>query len=241
MTPPPSAGDGVRILLVDDHRVFAEALAALLEAEPGIDDVRVASSLDSARAMIVAAHPDLILLDLTLVDESGLDLLRDPTIAGHRPDVVILSGSNDPGRIIDALDAGAQGWLSKDTRVDALLDAVWQVLHGYMYLSPENLRPVLERLLANVHNRRSFGGFVDELTPRELEVLRCLVAGMTRAEVAQHLFVSTNTVRTHVQSLLRQSDQHSTLALVAMARALGVTGIDEDDKPSVRNGPGSSQ
>jgi DNA-binding NarL/FixJ family response regulator len=72
---------------------------------------------------------------------------------------------------------------------------------------------------------------VDNLTPRELEVLRCLVSGMTRAEVAQHLFVSTNTVRTHVQSLLRRADQHSALALVAFARSLGVKGIDENDDP----------
>jgi len=227
-----TADDGsVDILLVDDHRIFAEALAELLEAEPGIGQVRLASTLDSARALLNSARPDLVLLDLTLAEESGLDLLRELAADDRSPDVIILSGSTEPALIINALEVGAKGWLSKTTRMTALVTALWQVIDGQMYLAPATLRPVLLQLLTAVHNRRASSSFVDNLTPRELEVLRCLVSGMTRAEVAQHLFVSTNTVRTHVQSLLRRSDQHSALALVAFARSLGVKGIDENDDP----------
>jgi DNA-binding NarL/FixJ family response regulator len=229
MTATPVNHRAVDILLVDDHRIFAEALAELLEAEPGIGQVRTASTLDAARALLNSARPDLVLLDLTLADESGLDLLRELAAVNHSPDVIILSGSTETALIINALGIGAKGWLSKTTRMTALVNALWQVIDGQMYLAPTTLRPVLSQLLRDVHDRRASSSFVDDLTPREREVLRCLVSGMTRAEVAQHLFVSTNTVRTHVQSLLRRSDQHSALALVAFARSLGVKGIDEYD------------
>jgi DNA-binding NarL/FixJ family response regulator len=128
---------------------------------------------------------------------------------------------------VRALEAGASGWLPKTTQLNALVAAVREVLDGHMYLAPTTVRPVLLHLLTEIRRQRATAAFVDDLTPRELDVLRCLVSGMTRSEVAQHLFVSTNTVRTHVQNLLRRSGQHSTLSLVALARSHNVSGIDE--------------
>jgi DNA-binding NarL/FixJ family response regulator len=222
---------GAVVLLVDDHRVFAETLGNVLAAVPGIDRVRVAVSLATARAMLDTDWPDLVLLDLALADESGFELLGDLADRGNPPPTIVLSGATDPRLVVRALDAGASGWLSKTTQVNALVAAVWQVLDGNMYLAPAMLRPVLGHLLADIRRQRAAVAFVDDLTARELEVLRCLVSGMTRFEVARQLYVSTNTVRTHVQNLLRRSEQHSTLALVAFARSHGVRGIDEDDDP----------
>jgi DNA-binding NarL/FixJ family response regulator len=233
-----TAAGEVAVLLVDDHRVFAEALANLLAAQPGISRVNVASTLDAARAQIRSARPDVVLLDLSLAEESGHDLLAELANA-VAPAVIMLSGSMDPRLIVRALEAGARGWLTKTTRLSALVDAIWQVLDGNLYLSPSTLRPVLLHLMSDVRRQRAALGFVDQLTRRELDVLRCLVTGMTRAEVGEHLFVSTNTVRTHIQSLLRRSEQHSTLALVAFARSHGVTGIDETTGSVIVTGPGS--
>ena len=233
-------GDGVAVLLVDDHRVFAEALANLLAAEPGIGPVGTASNLAGARTLIARARPDLVLLDLSLAEESGSDLLAELMTEPDPPAVIMLSGSTDPRLIVQALDAGARGWLAKTTRLPALVGAIWQVLDGHLYLAPAALEPVLGHLLGDLRRQRVSAGFVDRLTPRELDVLRCLVAGMTRSEAAEHLFVSTNTVRTHIQSLLRRSGQHSALALVAFARSHGVTGIDENDGSAVAARPGSS-
>ncbi|HEY3557749.1 MAG TPA: response regulator transcription factor [Kribbella sp.] len=233
-----AAGEAA-VLLVDDHRVFAEALANLLAAEAGISRVNVASTLDAARAQLSTARPDVVLLDLSLAEESGYDLLAELAKAAVAPAVIMLSGSMDPRLIVQALEAGARGWLTKTTRLSALVDAIWQVLDGNLYLSPSTLQPVLLHLMGDVRRQRAASGFVDQLTRRELDVLRCLVTGMTRAEVGEHLFVSTNTVRTHIQSLLRRSGQHSTLALVAFARSHGVTGIDETTRSVIAIGPGS--
>ncbi|TDU83943.1 LuxR family two component transcriptional regulator [Kribbella voronezhensis] len=218
---------GAVILLVDDHRVFADVLREALLEQDGIDRVTHAASLAAARVLLATDPPDVVLLDLVLADESGFDLLSELTRSTAAPAAIVLSGSSDPRLIVKALERGAKGWLSKTTRLDALVTAVWQVLDGQMYLAPSTLRPVLTHLLSDAREREAAAGFVADLTPRELEVLRCLVSGMTRGEVAQHLFVSMNTVRTHVQSLLRSSGQHSALALVAFARSHGVQGIDE--------------
>ncbi|GAA3585087.1 response regulator transcription factor [Kribbella ginsengisoli] len=231
--------DGATLLLVDDHRVFADVLGEALLGEDGIDRVNRASNLDAARALIASDPPDLVLLDLMLADESGFDLLEELARRTDGPPAIVLSGSNEPRLIVKALESGAGGWLSKTTPLQALVAAVWQVLGGQLYLAPTTLRPVLDHLLSDRQGRQAAAGFVAELTPRELEVLRCLVSGMTRAEVAAHLFVSMNTVRTHVQSLLRRSDQHSALALVAFARSHGVKGIDEIDELPATTGRGS--
>jgi DNA-binding NarL/FixJ family response regulator len=236
-----TAGDaGAIILLVDDHRVFAEVLGEALLAEGGIGRVNHASSLDAARVLLTTDPPDIVLLDLVLADESGFELLGELARTADAPAAIVLSGSSEPRLIVKALECGAKGWLSKTTRLDALVTAVWQVLDGQMYLAPATLRPVLTHLLSDAQGREAAAGFVADLTPRELEVLRCLVSGMTRAEVANHLFVSMNTVRTHIQSLLRRSDQHSALALVAFARSHGVKGIDESDDLRAAGDPGSS-
>jgi DNA-binding NarL/FixJ family response regulator len=218
------------VLLVDDHRVFAEVLAMRLRGERGIAGVEIAFSLASARAVANQLDPDVVLLDYDLAGESGLDLIADLDGRGTRPPIVMVSAGHEPRLIVEALERGAEAWVPKDAGFDVLLSAVAEVLRGHLYLPPDALRAVVDRLVEQSHGPTvPEHSFVDELSTRELEVLRCLVSGMTRVEVAQRLFISTNTVRTHVQNVLKAADLHSTLALVAAARERGVTGIDEDD------------
>jgi DNA-binding NarL/FixJ family response regulator len=145
----------------------------------------------------------------------------------------MLSASDDPDEVIGALDCGASAWVVKGAGIDVLMHAAQEVLHGRMYLSPATVRPVVTRLLRRREPRPRT--FVDDLTERQLDVLRCLVAGMSRDETARRLFITTNTVRTHAQALLRAADEHSTPALAAKARRLGVTGIDEPDADGARS------
>ncbi|MEP7088456.1 MAG: response regulator transcription factor, partial [Nocardioidaceae bacterium] len=186
--------------------------------------VSVAHGLDEARVVARRCAPDVVVLDYDVGGEPGTRLIADLHGLSVRPQVVMLSASSDTDAIIDALECGASALVVKGTRVEVLMAAIDEVLAGRTYLYPTTVRSVIARLL---HAREPEPTFVDDLSERQLEVLRCLVSGLDRAEVAQRLFISANTVRTHVQNLLATSGLHSTLALVARARELGVRGVDD--------------
>lgn len=218
----------IGVLLVDDHRVFADVLAMRLRDEPTIGRIDVACSLSEARANLNRSTPDLVLLDVQLDGEVGLDLFPDLRAMSRPPDVLMLSGVETVPVIVEAFRSGAQGWIAKTAPFDTLMQAAQQVLDGQMYLAPPTLRPVLVYLLVHSDGRDAPASFIDDLTPRQVDVLRCLVDGMSRAECAQRLHLSVHTVRTHVQQLLKRADVHSTLALASRARTLGLPGIDSE-------------
>ena len=223
----PGLERSLKLLLVDDHRIFAEVLAMRMRAYDCVEAVEAAFTLGAARALVNTFRPDLVLLDDHLDDERGIDLLEDLSRMSRPPDVLMLADTADGQAIIEALAAGAQGWVTKDASVELLIEAISHVARGHMYLAPQTIRSVITELLEETRTPARQHTFVDDLTPRELEVLRCLVSGMTRTEVAERLYLSVNTVRTHIQKLLRHADKHSTLALVAGAREAGVRGIDD--------------
>ena len=213
------------VLVVDDHPIFADVLTLRLSGEPGVAEVTSAYGLDEACVVARRARPDVVLLDYHVQGAVGTSLIPQLRELPDPPEVVMLSASDDPDEVIGALDSGASAWVVKGAGIDVLMLAADEALHGRMYLSPTVVRPVVTRLLRR-HEPRPHT-FVDDLTERQLDVLRCLVTGMTREETARRLFITTNTVRTHAQALLRAADEHSTPALAAKARRLGVTGIDE--------------
>jgi two-component system nitrate/nitrite response regulator NarL len=222
--PDPGLGR-VKLLLVEDYRIFADLLADRMRQEANVGRVDVASSLSEARVNLRRSRPDLVLLDLNLAaGEVGLDLLDDLARMAHPPQVLMLSAIEGVEQIVRALEAGAEGWVSKTAAFETLMLAASEVLRGNMYLAPSALGPVVRHLL---DRHRVGGSFVDMLSARQLEVLRCVIAGMSRAECAERLHLSVNTVRTHVQVLLKRADVHSTLALASLARDLGVRGIDD--------------
>jgi DNA-binding NarL/FixJ family response regulator len=214
-------------LLVDDHRLFAQVLAQRLRAEPGFAEVATACSLTEARERAEEVQPDLVLLDFQLAGESGIDLLEDLDRLDKLPAVLMLSASDDSESIVAALEAGAQGWVSKDEEFTALVRAIRRVQSGQMHLPGRLARLVVRHLLDESRSQGREPSFVQKISPRELAVLQCLVAGLTRTEVAQRLYVSPNTVRTHIHKLLRTAGLHSTLSLVAAARRSGVEAYDE--------------
>uniref|UniRef100_A0AAU2JQQ0 Response regulator transcription factor n=1 Tax=Streptomyces sp. NBC_00049 TaxID=2903617 RepID=A0AAU2JQQ0_9ACTN len=239
----------IRVLVVDDHRIFAESLAAALAAEPDVD-VSAAGSGPAAvrcleRAVAEGRRFDVLLVDSDLSAVAGTVPVQRGPGSGPPPPVsdgislvaavrvahpgvrtVVLAERDDPRRAALALQAGASGWVAKDSSLSRLLAVIRGVLREETHLPPALLTGVLRELTAARKHRTDSERLVESLTPREHEVLRCMVAGLGRKDVAARLFLSPHTVRTHMQNVLGKLGVHSTLAAVALARRAGVRPAD---------------
>lgn len=230
----------IRVLVVDDHRIFAESLAAALAAEPDVDVV-AAGSGPAALRCLERAGADGRRFDVALIDaDLGGALAPEPNGDGEPAPplialvrsvhqglrTVVLAERDDPRRAALALQAGASGWVAKDCSLSRLLQVVRGVLREETHLPPALLTGVLRELTAHRKHRSESERLVASLTPREHEVLRCMVAGLGRKAVAERLFLSPHTVRTHMQNVLGKLGVHSTLAAVALARRAGVGPVD---------------
>ncbi len=225
---PPRDGT-VDILVVAGDRIFADVLAMRLREEPQAGAVAVAESAQEARAAALAIRPAVVLLEGDGRDDSALQLIGELPESAVQPAVLVLSDRREPGIIVTAFESGVRGWVATDASFASLWQAICEVRDGHMVLSPSVVEPVIARLVEALRNEKTVPSrrdFVAELSPREYEVLRCLVQGLSRKEIAARLYVSVNTVSTHVQHLLRHADEHTSVALVAAARELGVPGID---------------
>ncbi|MER7733235.1 response regulator transcription factor [Streptomyces erythrochromogenes] len=239
----------IRVLVVDDHRIFAESLAAALAAEPDVD-VSAAGSGPAAlrcleRAVAEGRRFDVLLVDADLgtvagavpaqrehgagpppSGADGIALVAGVRVAHPGVRTVVLAERDDPRRAALALQAGASGWVAKDCSLSRLLAVIRGVLREETHLPPALLTGVLRELTAARKHRTDSERLVESLTPREHEVLRCMVAGLGRKDVAARLFLSPHTVRTHMQNVLGKLGVHSTLAAVALARRAGVRPAD---------------
>lgn len=211
----------VRTLVIDDHPVFAQALAARLGGEPDFAVVPVAYTVEQAVAELARSRPAVTLLDLVLGPDSGLAVLEH--IQTHHPDtkVIMLTGVNDVDSVVEAVRRGARAWLPKSADVAQMIRVIRGVVCGEAWIPPTLLHGVLTKLTA-----LEPADPLRELTPREREVLQCMVDGLTRQEIARRLYLSPNTIRTHAQKLLAKLDSHSILEAVALARRAGMRPSD---------------
>ncbi|ARQ70256.1 response regulator transcription factor [Streptomyces marincola] len=221
--------DRIRVLVVDGHRIFAESLATALTAEQDVEATAVGSvpaALHLLERSGAGGDPafDVLLLDADL-DGAGpgaqsLLTATQDRFPGLR--AVMLAAEDDAVRAARTLAAGACGWVAKDSSLARLLQVVRGVLREETHVPPALLTGVLRELRRDRHHRSEQQRLVESLTPRELEVLRCMLAGLGRKAVAERLFLSPHTVRTHMQNVLGKLGVHSTLAAVALARRAGV-------------------
>ncbi len=189
----------VRVLIVDDHPVVRRGLRSFLETHPELEVVGEAGDGQEALRMVATGEPDVVLLDLHLPDASGSDLI--PRMKGWRTGikVLVLTGFASRREVVPAIQAGADGYLLKDTDPDQLADAILELAGGRTVYAQE----AAAALSAYVSGGDP-GDSLTGLTAREREVLTGLGHGWSNARLAEELFVSEKTIKTHVSAVLRK-------------------------------------
>jgi DNA-binding NarL/FixJ family response regulator len=217
----------IRLLLVDDHAAFRQPLAFMLEREPGITVVAQTASLAEARAAMPGAHGwfDVAIVDLQLPDGDGITLLAELQAAHPDAHSLVLTANTDKVQHARALEAGATGVMSKTAELKEIIAAVRRVYAGDCIHSSQDVIQML-RLAGQERERdREAQVLLSRLTPRELQVLTALVEGLDNKAIAERLYISPETARTHVVKLLAKLNAESRLqaAIFAIRQGIGST------------------
>jgi two-component system NarL family response regulator len=211
------AGDTkrIRVMLVDDHQLLTGSLAAVLAHEPDIEVVGVAGSVAEAKAM-ARERLDVVLMDYRLPDGTGADATRAIKARWPAARVVMLTAVSDDETILESIQAGADGYLTKDRAVEDVVSAVRQAHAGETLLPRSVIVGIAQRVVA-ARDRPASRQQLEPLTPRELEVLKALTEGLSTPEICARLYIAPNTLRTHVQNIMGKLHVHSKLEAVAFA------------------------
>jgi DNA-binding NarL/FixJ family response regulator len=221
------SNDGpIRVLLVEDHASFRQALAFMLEREPGFEVAGQVGSLAEARQLNgeVLDNAEVAIVDLALPDGDGLELIEDFS-SQPRMTTLVLSASLEPGRFARAVEAGASGVLHKSTPIKDIVEAVQMLRAGEALLSPAEVVEMLRLVGRERQEELAARQAVERLTPREKEVLQALAEGLESKEIAEKLNVTVETERTHMVNILHKLGVHSRLQALVFAARYGVVRI----------------
>lgn len=213
-----------RVLLVDDHAAFREPLAFMLDRDPDLDIVAQAGSLTEARSLL--HNIDLAVVDLDLPDGTGVDLVKELRAINPYGMVLVLSASVNQKDLAEAVEAGAAGILHKSSRIDDIIAAIRRLIAGEPLLSPTQVIEMLRLATRERERNREAEQALAQLTPRERDVLQALAEGLSDKEIAQQLFISTETVRTHMVNILGKLGVESRLQALVFALRHGAVTVD---------------
>jgi DNA-binding NarL/FixJ family response regulator len=234
----------IRVLAADDQRVVRDGLAMLLGLLPGVEVVGSAADGEEALAMAAALRPDVVLMDLRMPRMDGVEATRRLQASDPEVKVVVLTTYTDDRSVIEALRAGALGYLTKDAGAEEILQALRRVTSGQAALDPAVQRHLVEAIASGTEpepaaapssgapSGRSSGPssgpafpearLPDRLTPREAEVLALIADGLSNTEIAARLVVSEATVKSHINHLLSKIDARDRAQAVAYAYRHGL-------------------
>ncbi|HEY6057022.1 MAG TPA: response regulator transcription factor [Candidatus Limnocylindrales bacterium] len=205
----------IRVLLVDDHQLLTGALSQMLAREPDISVVGVAGSVADAKRL-ARERLDVVLMDYRLPDGTGAEATRAIKARWPAARVVMLTALNDDETVLESIQAGADGYLTKDRAVEDVVSAVRAANAGETLLPRSVIVGIAQRVAA-ARERGAERRQIEPLTPRELEVLRALTEGLSTPEICERLYIAPNTLRTHVQNIMGKLRVHSKLEAVAFA------------------------
>jgi len=216
----------LRILLVDDHSVFREALSCLLVTrDPSLTIVgEKATARDGVKA-VLESQPDVVVMDIMLGGASGIAAIHELRRLDAHCRILVLTAIVEPGYVVDALSAGAEGYALKEQSIDDILVAIHRVARGTTYIAPR-VELALGGAGASIAGHRlsaaALEGIVASLSVREREVFRLVVAGLTNQRISTELFISVKTVETHRTRINKKLRVHSTVELLRLAALNGL-------------------
>lgn len=189
----------IRVYLVDDHPFVLKGLRTYLETQDDIEVIGEAEKGEKAIKEIKEMKPDVAIVDLRLPDKNGTEITKEVKNEGMKTEIIILSSYNRDQEVIEAIDAGALSYLMKDSSPEKLVEAIKVAETGEPVLHPRVAKKIMQRAVGKK--------VVSEpLTDREMEVLSLLVKGLSNKEIADDLYISTRTIKSHVSNILRKLD-----------------------------------
>jgi NarL family two-component system response regulator LiaR len=210
----------IKVLIVDDHQVVRQGLYTFLELHDDISVVGEANDGKRAVEMVRLLQPDVVLMDLVMPQMDGITATQQIHALGLTTKVIALTSFSEDDKVFPAIQAGAASYLLKDVSPDDLVDAIRAVHHGETRLHPDIARKLMQQVS---HMRTSpQEASINELTTREREVIRLVALGRNNREIAQELFISEKTVKSHISNLLGKLNlEHRTqLAIYAIKNKL---------------------
>lgn len=214
------------IILIEDHASFRQALAFMFEREPEFSVVAQAGSMQEAREAIERADgADIAVVDLGLPDGDGVALVEEFATSKSGISTLVLSASLEPARFASAVEAGAAGVLHKSASINEIVDAARRLTAGEALISPNEIVEMLRLMSRKRQEEYEVRRAVDKLTRREREVLQALAEGLDSKEIAEKLYITIETERTHMVNILNKLGVHSRLQALVFAARHGLVEI----------------
>jgi len=210
----------IKVLIVDDHEVVRQGLRTFLELQDDIVVVGEAGDGQAAVEMISQLYPDVVLMDLVMPGMDGITAMQQIKASNATVKVIVLTSFTEDDKVFPAIQAGASSYLLKDVSADALVEAVRAAHRGEARLHPDIARKLMEQVAHQAGFQRE--GQVEKLTEREGEIVQLVAQGHSNHEIAQQLFISDRTVKTHVSNILGKLDlsDRTQLAIYAIKHGL---------------------
>ena len=222
-------GDVTRVGLIDDDSLVRAGLAMILGADPGIEVVGQGADGSEAVPLVQKHRPDVMLMDVRMPTLDGIAATKAVTALTGAPKIIMLTTFDMDEYVFQALEAGASGFLLKDTPPQDLARAVHVVAGGEAMLSPTVTRRMLSHFSdANPGSRQERHPGLDQLTERETEVLGAVGAGLSNAQIGMRLFMSEATVKAHVSKIFAKLDCTNRVQIAIIAHEAGLTDLDAD-------------